>query len=324
MILLRKIAKNSLIIAFILLWFTLLQPVSQSISEDESFSIVLDSLTEHSPIIIDSNADFSSLGFPGNGSSINPYIIENLSIVSLSETGSAIQIGSTHSYFIIRNCVLSAEYLGIFIQDTVIPGTAQIINNTITSISNDGGGICCSGNTTIENNTISGFMQGIHLNYASYSTIKGNNILQSYYQGINIRYSSFTEITQNTIKNSNQHGLAIVGTSSSHNIIHHNTFINNSNELTYRIDGERTGDIASQGYDEGQSNIWYEEENKHGNWWDDYDGEEEYKIDGPADAKDEYPLKLGETKRTSFFLYVTIITVVGLVWLIKIKIKTPE
>ena len=94
--------------------------------------------------------------------------------------------------------------------------------------------------------------------------------------------------------------------------------------MTYRIDGERTGDIASQGYDEGQSNIWYEEENKHGNWWDDYDGEEEYKIDGPADAKDEYPLKLGETKRTSFFLYVTIITVVGLVWLIKIKIKTPE
>jgi parallel beta-helix repeat protein len=264
-------------------------------------------LNDHPPILISSNSDFVSLGFEGNGSSSNPYIIENLNITSTEELVSAIQVGGTNVHFIIRNCKLTSAYVGVRILNTISIGTAQIINNTISSSSKDGGGIGCGiGYTTMENNTISGFMQGIHLNYASHCSIKGNNILLSYYQGINIRYSSFTEIKYNTIKNSNQHGLAIVGSSSSNNIIHHNTFINNSNEATFRIDGERTGVINSQGYDEGVNNYWFDETSKHGNWWDDFYKKGEYKIDGPSNSIDEYPLKFKDTERNNL-LFVAVL-----------------
>ncbi len=285
---------------------------------DYSSQIFNTSLIEHSPIVINSNNDFSTLGFDGNGSLSNPYIIENLQIDSEDISGSAIQIGGTTDYFVIRNCKLFSAYIGIFIQNTNAIGTAQIINNTINSSSGNGGGIGCGvGYTILENNTISGFMQGIHLNYASHCTIKGNNILLSYYQGINVRFSSFTEVTSNIIKNSNQHGLAIVGSLSSYNVIHHNIFINNSVELTYEIDGERTGEISSQGYDEGENNLWFDEENQHGNWWDDYNKKGVYNIDGPSDSIDEYPLKYAESNKTNFLISVSLITFIFIICLNK-------
>ncbi len=314
-----KSTRKLLPIVLILLCSFLLCSKSTSFSDNNQCFSELTSLTDHLPIDINSNSDFVTLGFSGNGSSTNPYIIENLRIESTAEYGSGIEIGVTNVYFIIRNCEISSAYLGIRIQNNVASGTAQIIGNKITSISADGGGIGCSSETLIENNTISGFMQGIHLNEVNNCKIKGNNITQSYYQGINIRYSDYTEVTYNEIRNSNQHGVAIVGSSSNNNLIHHNSFINNSNEPTYRIDGERFGDITSQGYDEGSSNFWFDEDSKHGNWWGDYDGEGEYVLDGPSSASDKYPLQLGETARNGLVFYVSVLSLICLVWLIKSK-----
>ena len=105
--------------------------------------------------------------------------------------------------------------------------------------------------------------------------------------------------------------------SSSWNVAHHNTFINNSKVNQYTIDGERTGTITSQGYDEGNYNTWYDEEGEYGNIWSDYTGGSSYSIDGRANAEDIYPQKLsnnGSEKANLSISFVVILSIfLGLV-----------
>ncbi len=64
------------------------------------------------PIKINGNADFAAQatanGWPGNGTAANPYVIENLVIVTNLTDTHAIDIRNTNVYFIIRNCTVSA------------------------------------------------------------------------------------------------------------------------------------------------------------------------------------------------------------------------
>jgi parallel beta-helix repeat protein len=72
------------------------------IGECESF--VLSQLTSHAPIWIDDNSDFGSLGFPGNGTWSNPYLIENLEIQG-DGTDDGIFIGeSVTAFYEILGC----------------------------------------------------------------------------------------------------------------------------------------------------------------------------------------------------------------------------
>jgi len=248
-------------------------------------------LVDHPPIVIDDNADFETLNFTGDGTEIDPYLITNLFINASGATwGIIIHVTSVH--YEIRNCTILTDYIGIDLSENAA-NTAKINNNTIISKSGDGGGIVLTSTfgVTITDNECAYFMQGIHLNHAHNNIILNNMILSSNYQGINIRNSNYNELTYNTIENSQQHGLAMVGYAHT-NVIHHNTFINNSKAETYTIDGERTGIIMSQGYDEGSSNTWYDEGGKHGNRWSDLEGRKTYPIDGPANAEDIYPLEL--------------------------------
>jgi len=248
-------------------------------------------LIVHQPINIDSNDDFAGYNFTGDGTITTPYIIANLNITATGATD-GIFISGTTAYFEIWNCTILTEYLGIRI-DAVNTGSPKIINNVCISTSGDGGGIGVgmSSYVTIQENEIANFMQGVHLNSAQHCTITGNRIPWSNYQGINIRNSHYNDITYNQINNAEEHGVAMVG-SSSQNTIHHNRFVNNSKAETYNIDGERTGPINSQGYDEGYSNTWYDETNEYGNHWSDYDGSGSYAIDGPSSSVDLYPLFL--------------------------------
>jgi parallel beta-helix repeat protein len=246
-------------------------------------------LVEHEPILIQSNADFLKYDFEGTGEESDPYIIENYMINSFGEFSYGIDIRGTNRYFIIRNCYVYADYIGIGLY-MVSGGRSIIKNNTCVSRTNDGGGIGLGsmGSCLIANNTCINFMQGIHLNNVDLCTITNNSIKDNNYQGINIRYSDSNTITNNRIINTVQHGLAIVGSSRS-NIIHHNFFINNSNSESYSIDGEYKGVPTSQAYDEGSNNMWYDEENQYGNYWSDYTGEGDYVIDGSAETTDRYP-----------------------------------
>ncbi|MFW9845602.1 MAG: nitrous oxide reductase family maturation protein NosD [Candidatus Thorarchaeota archaeon] len=62
----------------------------------------------HNPIDITDNQDFIMQGWPGNGTEMNPFVVENLSI-AIDGSGSCISVKDTSVHFIIRNCMLSSS-----------------------------------------------------------------------------------------------------------------------------------------------------------------------------------------------------------------------
>ena len=94
--------------------------------QTESFNF--DSLVSSEPILISSDDNFSDYGFSGLGTPDEPYLIENLNINTSSSIG--ISINSTSKSFIIRNCQIDAENIGIGII-SIVQGTAQIVNNIV-------------------------------------------------------------------------------------------------------------------------------------------------------------------------------------------------
>ncbi len=246
----------------------------------------------HPPIQIESDADFIHYDFPGNGTQENPYIIEGLKISASGSSTVGISIRNTDSFFIIKNCLVYSDYLGISLIE-VAEGTSWIINNTCISKSGDGGGVVLNqmSNSTIVGNLCINFMQGIHINHVSHCLIKLNIVEDNNYQGINIRYSSNNIITNNTIKTSPEHGIALVG-DANWNKIYNNILFENAYSATYNVDGRLMGLINSQAFDEGNNNTWYDDINNKGNYWSDYQGIGNYSIDGPAGTEDIYPLEV--------------------------------
>ena len=84
-------------------------------------------------------------------------------------------------------------------------------------------------------------------------------------------------ITNNTFSNNTLYGIVLYSDTSD-NQIHHNSFLGNNLEGT------------SQALDHGKNNLWYDEETKEGNFWDDWTSRKPYPIDGGAEAEDKYPL----------------------------------
>lgn len=246
----------------------------------------------HSPIKIESDADFISYEFPGNGTQDNPYIIENFKIGADGRYAVGINISNTNSFFKIKNCLIYTDYIGIELSH-IASGTAWIINNICISKTGRGGGINLDGTTncTIKANICKNLMMGIHLNQASHCLIKLNLIEDNNYQGINIRYSSYNVIINNTVKMTPQHAIVLVG-NADWNKIYHNVLIDNAYLETYEVDGRLTGLINSQGFDEGNNNYWYDDVNNQGNYWSDYQGIGNYSIDGPAGTEDKYPFEV--------------------------------
>ena len=245
---------------------------------------------EHQPILIDSDNDFVSSQFPGTGTKEDPYIIEDYKITSTGSMTNAIEVKSTSKYFIIRNCQITASYIGILVEG-VSAGTASVINNTIASSTNKGGGIVLGANgVLVSNNTCTNFVEGIHTNYASDCIIRYNNFSNNHYHGISLRYSSNNVVTNNTVMNNEGYGVLIIRESAL-NKVFNNTIIDNAKLESYNWDDIYTFQLNHQALDAGSNNIWYDAENKRGNVWSDYSGTGEYVIDGSAHAVDKYPQK---------------------------------
>lgn len=184
----------------------------------------ISSYTPHSPILISSDSDFSSQGFPGNGSVTNPYIISGYYISTPSR---CIHIENTDVYFIIRDCLLAGdnalagiqfEYVtnGEIRNNTIIDTYAavyfwysssnRIVNNTITE-NDDGLSLWYSSNNVLINNTISENIEGISINHDSDNNIvANNNITESFFSNIYLRTSSSNNrLENNTISNEEMH-----------------------------------------------------------------------------------------------------------------------
>ena len=246
----------------------------------------------HDPIFINRNVDIEERDdFEGNGTPENPYIIENYFIEITGYWRSGIHIHETNFSFIIRDCYVISEFIGIRFGAQSVIGTAKIYNNTCVSSTGDGKGIYFGqlSSCHIENNTLTNFEQGIYLSSAHSCTIKNNIIKDNNCQGIYILHSYHNVIRDNLIKYNTEHGLAIVGVTSFNNSVVNNTFLDNAYVTSYTIDDGREGTIQSQAYDEGMENKWFDAEVELGNIWSNHAGEGVYQIDGPSQSVDEYP-----------------------------------
>ncbi len=214
----------------------------------------------HTPIRINSDSDFTSQNgvIGGNGTADNPYIIEGWEIDAHGE-GSAIYIGNTTKYFIIRNCKLyNASYLsspyfdgdgimlykvangkivnceifdnehnGIYLY--ISTHNNIISNNNITNNSNHGIYLSSAYRNTIINNNIFNNDDGIYLLNGQHNKITSNNITNNSNNGIFLRKSNSNTISYNNIAyNSNG---TYFGYSTYSNIVVNNNITNNNNGI---------------------------------------------------------------------------------------------
>ncbi len=140
-------------------------------------------MLEHGPIVVHNNTDLADLmalnDWPGDGSSANPYIFQNLEI-NATGASNAISIGNTSSYLIITNSHLTnasllsigfGEGAGIFLFNT---SHVLIVNNTIGEC-RYGVLIRNSTSTTVYNNTVTQCSSfGLVSNGSSGNTFYGN------------------------------------------------------------------------------------------------------------------------------------------------------
>ncbi|TFG27142.1 hypothetical protein EU527_18900, partial [Candidatus Thorarchaeota archaeon] len=205
--------------------------------------IISDSYTSHEPIIISSNADFISQGWPGNGTEGNPYVIEGLSITNSS---ACISISSTNVHFEVSNCLIYAPSYsssnGIELSD-VTNGTIKecivylhnngisltscfsciLVNNSATN-NNNGFSVDNSFCTLIDNTATSCSESGFYIYYSDSCTLTHNTAIGNYY-GFYLYFSSTSILTDNTAS-SNFYGFGIWYSSNSCNLTNN---ISNSN-----------------------------------------------------------------------------------------------
>ena len=80
---------------------------------NEDCPISSQSYIDHPPILITSDSGFSGYSFAGNGSSDNPYLIEGYNITATGSLTFGIEIRNTNSQFIVRDCIIYTEFMGM-------------------------------------------------------------------------------------------------------------------------------------------------------------------------------------------------------------------
>ncbi len=254
---------------------------------------------EHDPIIINSNDDFVTYGFSGNGSSTNPYTIENYSITGESEYG--IKICCISVFYIIRNCYISLYYntstYAIYLEDaddlaSVINNTCEanyfglylnrcgfmdIVNNTF--IFNTRGIYAFNSyGLDISNNYIANsFFWGIDCYNCQWITLENNTIFRNLMDGIKFHYTHTSVIKFNLLEENIVYGVFL--SSNTYDVlVFFNNFVDNA------------GLFEAQAYDSGENNTWFEIVSQYGNYWSDIEQNCIYELDGTADSFDMYPL----------------------------------
>jgi len=165
----------------------------------------------HGPIEIDGNAEFTASalaeGWPGNGSSSNPFIIENLDITLGVTPVASINISNTNVHFIIQDCRLigpgATPSYGIYLESSI---NGRIVNNMITNFA-DGLYVAtgCTGIIAAKNN-ISYNSYGINLEFSNSFLITQNVVSRNFCNGISIHWSSGGTMNGNDCSYNGNHG----------------------------------------------------------------------------------------------------------------------
>ncbi len=179
------------------------------------------------PILISKNADFLNYSSQGNGSLINPFIIENLTIDG-NGLSDCISIEQTNASFIIRNCYLFNGLTGI---KTWRVTNGKFQNNTIENM-NHGINVIVSQNITIYKNLVrNSNYEGMLIGSSENFTISNNSVITSGSDGIDLMYTNYTNVFDNFLTQS-YHGISITG-KATQNQIYNNTAFNNTQAGIY-------------------------------------------------------------------------------------------
>ncbi|NPA75165.1 MAG: hypothetical protein GXO25_03670 [Euryarchaeota archaeon] len=188
---------------------------------------------DHPPIRINNNSDFARLGFPGNGTPENPYIISGLAING-SAGNDSIYIGNTTVYFVVENNYL---YHAGFLSDPYYDGdgvslynvTNGIVRNNTLYNNEDDVRLFSAQNIQVIHNINTGGI-GIEINASKNNTIM-DNIVQKGGVGIGVWSGSEFNLVANNSCSANTVGMDIF--LSGHNVFKDNTFINNYDDSIY-------------------------------------------------------------------------------------------
>lgn len=157
---------------------------------DDRLSTVVDGcISNHDPLYIYGDYGFNIPSITGAGSSSDPFIIENLIIIT--DYDYAIKIVNVESTFIIRNCTLQAKRHAIEI-DGVDFSTFQLLNNTLMSSESYVLDINNYNSSIIANNVFKNCNSGI--NSIRHSLVANNTF-------IGIKYGAMHVSTNSTIEN---------------------------------------------------------------------------------------------------------------------------
>jgi parallel beta-helix repeat protein len=284
-----KINKISSAFCFLLLFFSFFT-INTECSSIQRSSDSLKNLIPHESIYIDSDDDFDTYGFPGEGTEESPYRIEKYNITTFDNVG--IHIIKTTKYFVIQNCFVNAYQRGIRINGTA-DHTVKIINNYCTG-NNFNGILFISVNYSVIQDNICTYNLhegSIGIYFSDHVTVSNNTCTKTRY-GIYLFRTGHTILTYNLIMDNDRHGI-FISSVGDYNIIHHNSFVDNN------LEGE------CQACDNSLGSIWYEESTKEGNYWSE-SGKGAYEIEGTAKAIDKYPLN-ADLERASFPYYWLIV-----------------
>ncbi|MHA2366126.1 MAG: right-handed parallel beta-helix repeat-containing protein, partial [Candidatus Hodarchaeales archaeon] len=174
--------------------------IDGTVSNSDSKPLVL-YLTSHDPISINGNTAFhnqaSSEGWTGNGTFINPYIIENYNIEGTG-TEYLISILNTDVYFIINNSLLHGGNRGLHLQNV----TNGLISNVYSYNNSQYGFLLTtsSKNNTLENNTV--YYNGNYGFYITQSSEKNiltnNTAYNNTWDGFAFYLATNNTVTNNT------------------------------------------------------------------------------------------------------------------------------
>jgi parallel beta-helix repeat protein len=159
-------------------------------------------------IDIASDKDLQKQADSGEGTILNPYIINNRFILDEGRVG--ISIKNTNSYFIVRDCFLSGNFFYGLRLDNVAEGTALLENITSIGHSIAGIGIHSSDEMKIVDSYIYLNDIGIELTNSSGAVLENNFVVaivaagpnSPLYEGIVIESSDNVEITSNKVEKS--------------------------------------------------------------------------------------------------------------------------
>lgn len=184
------------ILVFSILLFSLHMGTSPTLATIEERDVSTPSeYVTHPPIQITSDDDFEVQGWPGNGTSENPYLIEGLNITA---DAGCISITDTRVYFKIKSCLIIA--FGSSYRTGIYLGNAPhgAVQDCIVDTNHRGIYLSYSSGCTLGNNTVSGSNFGIRL-YSSERCMLTGNTVASEGSGLSVYRADNNVFMNNTI-----------------------------------------------------------------------------------------------------------------------------